>query len=165
MITKAAKPIGDQAFGSLSFAIFTTSVMRSTMNGRTDNVLTKADRKKAMSTAALNSLTRNALTELVSKEEKRVGSRMLAYENIARTIGSSASWVRKFISNSEEVKEPRLTLFQNIRASYENLCSRVEEENRSDERRLMLVKGELNAATKGFDAESRREDQAGMGMD
>lgn len=118
-----------------------------------------------MSTAALNSLTRNALTELVSKEEKRVGSRMLAYENIARAIGSSASWVRKFISNSEEVKEPRLTLFQNIRASYENLCSRVEEENRSDERRLMLIKGELNAATKGFDAESRREDQAGMGMD
>jgi hypothetical protein len=133
------------------------------MNGRINKVLTKADRNKAMSTAALNSLTRNALTQLVDQEERRTGSRMLAYSNIARAIGSSSSWVRKFIANSQEVKEPRITLFHNIRASYLNLCSRVEEENRADECRLRLIQGELDAVTEGFGPQVVDQDQTGVG--
>jgi hypothetical protein len=125
------------------------------------NVLSKIVRRKPMSTAALTSTTRSALGALVERETRRTGSRTLAYEIVAQSVGSSSSWIRKFLSKSEEVKEPRITLFQNIRASYENLCSRVEQENRNDEQRLMLIKGEIDAVTEGFVAEADREDQTG----
>ncbi|GEC56802.1 hypothetical protein [Bradyrhizobium phage ppBeUSDA76-2] len=118
-----------------------------------------------MSTAALNSITRSALGALVEREERRVGSRTVAYEIVAQTIGSSSSWVRKFLAMSQEVKEPRITLFQNIRASYDNLCSRVEQENRNDELKLRLIKGEIDAITEGFVPEALDQDKAGMGMD
>jgi hypothetical protein len=121
-------------------------------------VLSKSARKKAMSAAALNSITRSALGALVEREERRTGSRMVAYEVVAQTIGASASWVRAFLAKSEAVKEPRITLFQNIRASYENLCSRVEQENRADELRLKLIKGEIDAVTEGFGAQAGRQD-------
>lgn len=110
-----------------------------------------------MSAAALNSITRNALGALVEREERRTGSRMVAYEVVAQTIGASSSWVRAFLGKSEAVKEPRITLFQNIRASYENLCSRVEQENRADELRLKLIKGEIDAVTEGFGAQGERQ--------
>lgn len=110
-----------------------------------------------MSAAALTSITRSALGALVEREERRTGSRMVAYEVVAQTIGASASWVRAFLAKSEAVKEPRITLFQNIRASYENLCSRVEQENRDDERRLRLIKGELNAVTEGLGPQAERQ--------
>lgn len=117
-----------------------------------------------MSAAALTSITRSALGALVEREERRTGSRTVAYEIVAQTIGSSSSWIRKFLAKSEEVKEPRITLFQNIRANYENLCSRVEQENREDERRLMLIKGEIDAVVEGFDAQGEREASARVGL-
>lgn len=116
-----------------------------------------------MSTAALNSLTRSALGELVDREEQRVGSRMLAYSNVAKAVGSSSSWIRKFIAHSTEVKEPRITLFQNIRVHYDNLCSRVEQENRDDERRLRLIKGEFDAFDQSVTSQALGQDQASMG--
>ena len=112
-----------------------------------------------MSAAALTSSTRMALGVLVEREQRHYG-RMEAYERVARTVGISSSWIRKFLANSEEVKEPRITLFQNIRASYESLCNRVEAENRADELRLKLIMGELNAVDKGFVAEAASENQA-----
>lgn len=116
-----------------------------------------------MSAAALNTITRSALGALVEREERRTGSRTVAYEVVAQTVGSSSSWVRKFLAKSEEVKEPRITLFQNIRASYENLCSRVEQENRADELRLMLIKGDIDAVTEGFSSQALGQSQTGVG--
>lgn len=116
-----------------------------------------------MSAAALNTITRSALGALVEREERRTGSRTLAYEIVAQSVGASSSWVRKFLSKSEEVKEPRITLFQNIRASYENLCSRVEQENRADELRLLLIKGDIDAVTEGFASEGLAQTQDRMG--
>ena len=115
-----------------------------------------------MSAAALTSITRSALGALVDREERRTGSRMVAYEIVAQTIGSSSSWVRAFLSKSECVKEPRITLFQNIRASYENLCSRVEQENRADELKFKLIKGEIDAVTEGLGAQNFSQDQVGV---
>jgi len=112
-----------------------------------------------MSSAALMSTTRSALGALVERETRRTGSRTVAYEIVAQSVGASSSWVRKFLAKSEEVKEPRITLFQNIRASYENLCNRVEQENRNDELRLMLIKGEIDAVTEGFMEEADPENQ------
>jgi len=128
------------------------------MNEGVSRVLSKFARKKAMSAAALTSITRSALGALVEREERRTGSRMVAYEIVAQTIGASSSWVRAFLGKSEVVKEPRITLFQNIRASYENLCSRVEQENRADELRLKLIKGEIDAVTEGFGEQDSRQD-------
>ncbi|MCK1430884.1 hypothetical protein [Bradyrhizobium sp. 87] len=127
------------------------------MNEGVSKVLSKFARKKAMSAAALTSITRSALGALVEREERRTGSRMVAYEVVAQTIGASSAWVRAFLGKSEGVKEPRITLFQNIRASYENLCSRVEQENRADELRLKLIKGEIDAVTQGFGEEDHRQ--------
>jgi hypothetical protein len=130
------------------------------MQERIARVLAKFARKKEMSAAALTSLTRSALGALVEYEERRSGSRMIAYGIVAKKIGVSSSWIRAFLGRSEGVKEPRITLFQNIRASYENLCRRVEQENREDEHRLRLIKGEIDAVTEGFGTQSLRESEA-----
>ena len=116
-----------------------------------------------MSPAALMTTTRSALGAMVEKEARRVGSRTVAYEIVAQTVGTSSSWIRKFLANSNEVKEPRITLFQNIRAAYENLCERVELENRADELRLQALRGNINAITEGFSQESRAESAAFVG--
>ena len=120
-------------------------------------MMPKIAREKKMSAAALTSTTRSALAALVEREQRRTGSRTLAYEIVARSVGSSSSWVRKFLARSEEVKEPRITLFQNIREKYANLCNRVEAENRADELRLQLIKRELDAADKGACEENSRQ--------
>lgn len=107
-----------------------------------------------MSSAALVSTTRSALGAMIERETHRVGSRTVAYEVVAQTVGVSSSWIRKFLADSGEVKEPRITIFQNIRMAYENLCKRIELENRADELRLHALKGQMNAVTSGFVAES-----------
>lgn len=114
-----------------------------------------------MSAAALTSTTRSALGALVDRETRRTGSRTRAYEVVAHSVGSSSSWIRKFLAESLEVKEPRITLFQNIRANYENMCNRVEQENRNDELRLKLLKGEIDAITEGFVEKISSQNQAG----
>lgn len=116
-----------------------------------------------MSSTALISNTRSALSAMVDRECHRVGSRSVAYEIVAQTVGISPSWIRKFLSNSGEVKEPRITIFANIRAAYENLCERVELENRADELRLQALKGQMNAITEGFGEESRAQNSALVG--
>lgn len=126
-------------------------------------MLTKFDRKQTMSTAALMSTTRTALGAMVEREARRVGSRTVAYENVAQMVGASSSWIRKFLADCGEVKEPRITLFQNIRVAYENLCERIERDNRADEFRLRIIRGELDAVTEGFDTQSQGEDQTVVG--
>jgi hypothetical protein len=116
-------------------------------------VLLKARRKSKMSTVDVANVTRGAVAALVDREERRTGSRMTAYYQVAQMVGASPSWIQKFLSRSGEVKEPRLTLFQNIRASYEALCERVEQENRADELRLRCLKGDIDAVTEGFGEE------------
>lgn len=126
-------------------------------------MLFRSDRNKNMSPAALNTITRGALHALVERETRRTGSRSVAYEIVAQTVGCSSSWVKKFLRDSGEVKEPRITLFQNIRAAYDQLCERVETENRADELRLQALKGQINAVTESVGAASRAEDQAVVG--
>ena len=120
----------------------------------------KIDKVSPMSTTALSSMTRSMASELVRREERRVGSRTVAYEIVAQTVGISSSWLRKFVSERSEVKEPRITLFQNIRVAYDNLCERVEQENRNDELRLRLLRDETNAATESVHAQVSLENKA-----
>jgi hypothetical protein len=112
----------------------------------------RSDRKSKMSPAqSLTSATRNALGMMVEREERRVGSRDVAYEIVAQTVGASSSWIKKFLSKSVEVKEPRITLFLNIRSAYESVCMRIEQEQANERLKTSKLMGELDAATAGFD--------------
>jgi hypothetical protein len=103
-----------------------------------------------MSAAELTDATRSALSLLVRREEHRTGSRDVAFENVANLIGTSSSWVKKFVGRSGEVKEPRVSTFLRIRAAYENLCKRVEQEQRAELAKITLLKREIDAVTDGF---------------
>jgi hypothetical protein len=128
----------------------------------TNKVLFKKNRNQKMS-AALVSTTRSALGAMVDKEASRVGSRTVAYEHVAQMVGASSSWIKKFLADTGEVKEPRITLFQNIRAAYSNICERVETDNRADELRLQALKGQMDAITSGFDPKGLAQGEALVG--
>lgn len=113
-----------------------------------------------MRSAALVSTTRSALGAMVDKEASRTGSRTVAYEHVAQMIGTSFSWIKKFLADTGEVKEPRITLFQNIRAAYSNICERIEHDNRADELRLQALKGQMDAVTSGFEPKSPAQIEA-----
>jgi hypothetical protein len=98
-----------------------------------------------ISSAAVTDLTRSRAHALVERAERQTGSRMAAYEMVAQTVGVSPGWLRKLIKGYE-AKEPRATIFENIRVSYDNLCNRVEQENEIDEARLRLLAGNTYAA-------------------
>jgi hypothetical protein len=109
------------------------------------------DRKsRNMNAATLTDATRSALGLLIEREERRVGSRDLAFDVVARTVGTSASWLKKFLGRHTEVKEPRITLYLNIREAYENLCNRVEQEHRREEARITALRKQINAPIEGF---------------
>jgi hypothetical protein len=62
----------------------------------------------------------------------------------------SASWIKKFLAKHSETKEPRITLFLNIRAAYERMCERVEQEHQNELTKIAALRGELNALDRGF---------------
>jgi hypothetical protein len=88
---------------------------------RTKNVRNRI----ASSVVSLAEEVRSAATELVRREEYRVGSRMLAYENVGAMIGASGAWVRKFVKGYAEVGIS-FPVGMNIIALYERLCERIE---------------------------------------
>jgi hypothetical protein len=102
-------------------------------------------RKSKMSTIEFTPVTKDVLRDLIDKEAKRVGSRTVAFENVARTIGASSSWIRKFITYEDRVAEPRMTLFQNIAAYYAAVCSRIEHEQQVERDKSARLLGDLNA--------------------
>lgn len=91
-------------------------------------------------------LSRSAANALVDREEHRTGSRMLAYQIVAQTVGTSSEWLRKFISEKEG-KEPRITVGFNLLELYHRVCDRVEQAGDNEK----LLKGEINAALESFD--------------
>jgi hypothetical protein len=81
-------------------------------------------------------ISRSAAAALVDREERRTGSRMVAYEIVAQTVGTSSEWIRKFVSTNG-AKEPRLTVGMNLIQVYRRVCERVE---RAGDRELQLKK-------------------------
>lgn len=108
-----------------------------------------------MSSVEFTTTTKSALKALIEREAIRTGSRTVAYEVVAQTIGASSSWVRKFLTYDDKVAEPRITLFHNISAYYNNVCERIEAENRTDELRLRQLKGKMDAVGKSIRPEGR----------
>ncbi len=103
-----------------------------------------------LSAVELTEDTRRAAYALVEREYRSVRSWETAFYNVASMVGTSPSWLSKFVNKSYEVKEPRLTLFANIRAAYGQYCSRVEQENRDDEQANARLREKLNEVAKSL---------------
>ena len=101
-------------------------------------------------TEDITATTRTALALLVAIERRRTGSLSVAYEDVAQLIGSSSSWVQKFLRDSGEVKPPCNPLFLRICAAYDQLCERVEQQNERDEKRLRELKDKIDAVAAGI---------------
>jgi hypothetical protein len=71
---------------------------------------------------------------------------MSAYTTVAHAIGTSASWLRKFIAG-REAKEPGWTTGWNILTQYDRICSRVEAEIETERARTLALKERVNALT------------------
>jgi AAA+ ATPase superfamily predicted ATPase len=86
-------------------------------------------------------LSQKAARGLVNRERRSTGSQMTAYENVARAVGATPEWIRKFVKNNEG-KEPGLAVGFNLLSLYSRVCLRVEQATQ-EEREL---KGEIDAA-------------------
>jgi hypothetical protein len=104
-----------------------------------------------MSMAANNAaLSRNAAAFLVERAERKTGSRMVAYHDVATKVGATPDWIRKFIKG-QEAKEPKWTIGWNlIEHCYELLCSRVEQELDEERSRIETLKRDIDAAIAPF---------------
>lgn len=128
-----------------------------------------ADRRSTMSTAAQMTIrARGAASALFERERRKTGSRMAAYENVAAMVGASASWLRKFINGSHEVKQPDWTVGWNILAVYERVCTHVEAKNearrRKIERREEATHAAISCAVAGRDVDIPRPALAPAGL-
>jgi hypothetical protein len=74
---------------------------------------------------------------------------MLAYQDVAQSIGASAEWLRKFIKGSE-AKEPTWTIGWNLLDQYNKLCNCVEQENETERQQIHALKRDIDAATAPF---------------
>ena len=90
-------------------------------------------------------LTRNVANALVERAERQTGSRMAAYEMVAQTVGTSSSWLRKFITG-QEAKEPGWTTGWNILDQYSRICDRVEAEIETERAKFLALKEKIDAA-------------------
>lgn len=120
---------------------------------------TKIDRKSTMTTAAdMTVLTRSLADKLVQQAEARTGSRMCAYQDVARAVGASAVWLRKFIKGYE-VKEPGWTIGWNLIDYYNRVCDRVELGIEQERKTNLALKREVDAITATADRALAREAQ------
>jgi len=101
-----------------------------------------------MQTAA--NLANPLVDALVRHAERRTGSRMLAYEAVGRTIGTTASWVRKFVGN-QPVRLDADT-FLRIRATYQANCDRWDTQADEDRAAFFALGGGDDAMDQGPDA-------------
>ena len=99
-----------------------------TLTERTINVQTKTVRDKTMNSASALALeARTAATALVRREEYRVQSRMLAYENVGQMVGRSGSWIRQFVKGYVEAC-PSTPVWMNIIEMYQRVCVKIEQD-------------------------------------
>jgi hypothetical protein len=106
----------------------------------------KSDRNSPMSTAHTAEFTRELAACLVERAERHVGKRMDAYDIVARSIGTSSGWLRKFIAG-REAKEPGWATGWNIVDQYRRMCSRVEAEIETERAKYLALKEIIDAAS------------------
>ena len=114
----------------------------------------------SFSNTELTHATRLALGLLLAHEQRRCGKREVAFENVAELVGMSSSWLKKFVRDSGEVNTLYEPVFLKISNAYGELCARIEQENEADERRLLILKDQIDALACRANAQDRPEIQA-----
>lgn len=110
-----------------------------------------------MTSATMTAATKSALRLLLEQEARRLGSKTLAYDEVARSIGASSSWIRKYLTYDDRVAEPRVSLFQSISKAYDNICRRVEQEQQIERAKRAAIRNDIDAVTESFDRMVVRE--------
>jgi len=95
------------------------------------------------------------LAEIVSAKERVLGSRMLAYDRLAVTLGRSPTWIRKVLGRAPDVTVG-LHDALNIRAAYERLCSTVAAAADAQAAENNRLRGEIDAALRRDQPADRR---------
>lgn len=105
-------------------------------------------RKRSMMTAA-DSLdrVRPFAFALVQRDERTTGSRMAAYDTVARRIGVSPSWLRKLIGRQPVAVAAHE--FHNIVLAYRGLCERLEADAALDRALAAAIREDADAALAG----------------
>lgn len=83
--------------------------------------------------------------ELVRRNERETGSRMVAYERVGSMIGASSGWLRKFIGRSPDVR-PDLIVGFNLLQIYDRVCTRVEQASENERSRAAALRAENHEA-------------------
>ena len=94
--------------------------------------------------SSVTALTKSAAQALIEREERRTGSRMVAYVNVAASVGASWEWLRKFVSpSSHEAKRPDIEVGFNILA----LCDRLDESTQRIADENAALRKQIHAVT------------------
>jgi hypothetical protein len=96
-------------------------------------------RKRTMMTAAdTMDQARPMASILVEGAQRRLGSRMAAYDRVASSVGVSPSWLRKLIG-----RQPGLALaaheFENLKLAYRSFCERIEADAEQERQRYLAL--------------------------
>lgn len=79
------------------------------------------------------------LADLIEDSERRLGSKTLAYEAVAKMVGLSMSWIEKAF-NRRGGLTLKVPVYRDIAVAYIGLCERIEaREQRERERRAALL--------------------------
>lgn len=101
---------------------------------------------RSMSRAAsVLRVIRQMAAVLVDREQYRVKSRMLAYENTGSMVGTSGFWMRRFVNGDDDARLS-FPVGLNILAMYERLCDRIETDNHEAAQRIARLRAEIHAA-------------------
>jgi hypothetical protein len=83
---------------------------------------------------------------IVAHAKVQSNSKLNAYGLVARRLGVSANWLRKFVNDNAEAKEPRWSTGERIRQEYIRLCERVESDAAGRRDRAIEMRKNRNAA-------------------
>ena len=120
-------------------------------------------RKSPMSNAFdISALSRSAAEALVNGAVKSGSKRMKAYDDVARAVGMSGEWLRKFIKG-DEAKEPGLSvgwkLIEGFEEIYDRVCTRVEQQEANNR----ALRERIDATVAGLNRVAARVEKASGG--
>lgn len=95
------------------------------------------------------------LASIIAAKERKLGSRMRAYESLGSKLGRSPTWIRKVLGRAPDVTVG-LHDALNIRAAYERLCKHIADGTEAIEAENQKLRRELDAALRGDRAASAR---------
>lgn len=121
--------------------------------------------RKMLSAADTIDQARPFVATLVERYERETGSKMVAYERIASTIGVTPSWLRKLVGRDASIRELAAHEYLNIVMAYRTLCERIEASAAHDRAVAARIRREGDAALESAGVEGGSANGARVGSD